>query len=57
MASYRPMTVADLGAHLSGAADGRTRWKLVWSSQTSASRSDLAVTARRAAPCAPGQLR
>ena len=30
MASYRPMTVADLGAHLSRAADDRTRWKLVW---------------------------
>lgn len=30
VASYRPMTVADLGAHLSRAADGRTRWKLVW---------------------------
>ena len=30
MASYRPMTVADLAARLSRAADDRTRWKLVW---------------------------
>jgi hypothetical protein len=30
VASYRPMTIADLGAHLRRAADDRTRWKLVW---------------------------
>jgi hypothetical protein len=30
MASYRPMTVADLAARLPGAADDKTRWKLVW---------------------------
>jgi hypothetical protein len=30
MASYRPMTVADLAARLSRAADDGTRWKLVW---------------------------
>lgn len=30
MASYRPMTVADLASHLMQAADDRTRWKLVW---------------------------
>ncbi len=30
MIGYRPMTVADLGAHLSRTADDRTRWKLVW---------------------------
>jgi len=30
MASYRPMTVADLAMRLSQAADDRTRWKLVW---------------------------
>lgn len=28
--SYQPMTVADLAGRLSGAADDRTRWKLVW---------------------------
>ncbi len=30
MADYRPMTVAHLAARLSGTADDRTRWKLVW---------------------------
>ena len=30
MASYRPMTVADLAAHLSRTTDDRIRWKLVW---------------------------
>ena len=30
MASYRPMTLADLAGHLSRAADDRTRWKLTW---------------------------
>lgn len=30
MASYRPMTVAGLAAHLSRATDDRIRWKLVW---------------------------
>ncbi len=30
MASYRPMTVADLAAHLSRMTDDRIRWKLVW---------------------------
>jgi hypothetical protein len=30
MASYRPMTVADLAARLLGTADDKTRWKLVW---------------------------
>lgn len=30
MASYRPMTVADLGAHIARTTDDRTRWKLVW---------------------------
>ncbi|MGH3246592.1 MAG: hypothetical protein ACRDOI_10340 [Trebonia sp.] len=30
MASYRPMTLADLAAHLIQAGDDRTRWKLVW---------------------------
>ena len=30
MASYRPMTVADLAVHLSRVPDDRTRWKLVW---------------------------
>jgi hypothetical protein len=32
MASYHPMTVADLAAHLSRTTDDRIRWKLVWSS-------------------------
>jgi hypothetical protein len=30
MASYRPMTVADLAAYLAQTADDKTRWKLVW---------------------------
>ena len=30
MASYRPMTIADLALHLIQATDDRTRWKLVW---------------------------
>lgn len=30
MASYRPMTVADLATHLSRTTDDRIRWKLVW---------------------------
>ena len=30
MASYRPMTLADLALHLTQATDDRTRWKLVW---------------------------
>lgn len=30
MASYRPMTVADLAAHLSRTSDDKLRWKLVW---------------------------
>jgi hypothetical protein len=30
MASYLPMTVADLASYLAEAADDRTRWKLVW---------------------------
>jgi hypothetical protein len=30
VASYRPMTVADLAAHLSRTTDDRIRWKLVW---------------------------
>jgi hypothetical protein len=30
MASYRPMTVADLAVHLSRTMDDRIRWKLVW---------------------------
>jgi hypothetical protein len=30
MASYRPMSVADLAARLSGAEDDKMRWKLVW---------------------------
>ena len=30
MASYHPMTVADLAAHLSRTTDDRIRWKLVW---------------------------
>lgn len=30
MASYRPMTVADLAVHLSQTTDDRIRWKLVW---------------------------
>ena len=29
MASYRPMTIADLASHLMQAPDDRTRWKLV----------------------------
>jgi hypothetical protein len=32
VASYRPMTLADLASHLTQAADDRTRWKLVWES-------------------------
>jgi hypothetical protein len=32
MASYRPMTVADLAVYLAQTADDKTRWKLVWSS-------------------------
>jgi hypothetical protein len=27
---YQPMRIADLAGHLSGTADDRTRWKLVW---------------------------
>ena len=30
MTDYRPMTVADLAAYLSGSDDDKTRWKLVW---------------------------
>ena len=30
MTSYRPMTLADLGRHLAGVDDAKTRWKLVW---------------------------
>jgi hypothetical protein len=30
VASYRPMTVADLAVHLSRVPDDRTRWKLIW---------------------------
>jgi hypothetical protein len=30
VASYLPMTVADLASYLAEAADDRTRWKLVW---------------------------
>ena len=30
MASYQPMTVADLAVHLSQTADEKTRWKTFW---------------------------
>ncbi|MDX6334145.1 MAG: hypothetical protein QOG05_1485, partial [Streptosporangiaceae bacterium] len=30
MASYRPMTLAELAAHMVQVSDERTRWKLVW---------------------------
>ena len=30
METYRPMTVADLAAHLIAAPEDKTRWKLVW---------------------------
>jgi hypothetical protein len=30
MASYRPMTVADLAAYLLRTVDEKTRWKIFW---------------------------
>jgi hypothetical protein len=30
VATYRPMTVADLAGHLAREADDKIRWKLVW---------------------------